>query len=735
MPDFDDQYIIQRDTIISIADAVREMRLHNRAMTPAEIADEIERIHTGEDIQLNLDVGREEWARPSTWPDLDSIVISDDFDGVYMTYDLSKTPGYGWIGIFCRLGKSGGTYNVERGHLENGVFVPEKTVEVTGGTYFREPLDESNGMVQLWRVSSGDGQIKRLALVPNTATSAQNLHNATQPMVERRGYLPYVTDASSSVSSNATYGILGTYWLERDNLVIAAISSLTTIANMYTSCYRLRVVNLDWKTDHWRPSSLQGMFLNCYLLREVDFSSWKTSDWKITSLSGMFQDCRSLRMVDFTSWDTSNWNVTTLNSFFKNCISLCDASSLNAWNTSGWAVTNIADFFNACMSLQELDLPEFGWDTSNWAITSMSAVFAYCFSLRKIDLSVWNTSNWTVTTINSLFRECYSLLEANLSIDTANWNVTNMAYAFMSCESLRIIDLSGWDTSHWAVGTAGYMFQYCYTLTELVVPWNTTNWMQSDTADNSLIGMFQHCRSLKELDLSVWDTSTWKLKNANAVFANCRSLEEIKGISTWETDTWILTTTASMFERCENLRMLDLSGWVTSGWALTTVASMFAYCRNLSDISSINAWDTTGWALTTMAYMFLMCSSLKTVDLSAWDASGWNVTSVYQIIDTARSMETFLFPENLSLASATNTNYVVTEQYSLKTCNFYSGVKINLACRGSYMPLISRESLLALVNKLPSLTVSRTLTLQQQNRLKLTPEEIAIATQKGWTVA
>ena len=72
----------------------------------------------------------------------------------------------------------------------------------------------------------------------------------------------------------------------------------------------------------------------------------------------------------------------------------------------------------------------------------------------------------------------------------------------------------------------------------------------------------------------------------------------------------------------------------------------------------------------------------------------------------------------------------------MEECNFYIVPKtLNVSCRGSYCYPLSRQSLLTLIAKLPTITTTRTLTLQQSNRLKLTPEEIAIATQKGWTVA
>jgi hypothetical protein len=48
---------------------------------------------------------------------------------------------------------------------------------------------------------------------------------------------------------------------------------------------------------------------------------------------------------------------------------------------------------------------------------------------------------------------------------------------------------------------------------------------------------------------------------------------------------------------------------------------------------------------------------------------------------------------------------------------------------------LTHQSLLNILNTLPTVTASRTITLGPTNILKLTDEEIAIATAKGWTVA
>ena len=147
-----------------ICDAVREKTHTDALMLPPEVAAKIRSINPTPDPSPTPG----EWVRPDGWPDLDSIDLTG-FDGVYLTYDLSKTEGYGWIGLYATTaGRT--SWTVERGHLEDGQFVAERTEQVANSGYFREPLDDTYGTIQLWRVSAS-GHITELKFVPLTATN------------------------------------------------------------------------------------------------------------------------------------------------------------------------------------------------------------------------------------------------------------------------------------------------------------------------------------------------------------------------------------------------------------------------------------------------------------------------------------------------------------------------------------------------------------------------------------
>ena len=78
--------------------------------------------------------------------------MADDEDCIYLTYDLRKTPGYGWIGIAARNDTNNTDWYIERGHVTNGVFVADETHSITtirsnSLDYFRQTLDDTNGNV------------------------------------------------------------------------------------------------------------------------------------------------------------------------------------------------------------------------------------------------------------------------------------------------------------------------------------------------------------------------------------------------------------------------------------------------------------------------------------------------------------------------------------------------------------------------------------------------------------
>ena len=415
-----------------ICDAVREKTHTDALMLPPEVAAKIR--------SINPTPTPGEWVRPEGWPDLDAVDLTG-FDGVYLTYDLTKTEGYGWIGLFAKTSGQA-SWTVERGHLEAGQFVAERTEQIANGEYFREPLDDTYGTIQLWRVSTS-GHITELKFVPLTATSASNMNNNLQPCVERVGRLPYAGNFSSGLGTVQTNRCWGTLWMQHDKLLDA--SSVTILSSAWQNCYSLQSLDLSgW--DVSSVTSLRDAWNSCYSLQSLNLSGWDVSS--VTTLQSAWAYCYNLQSLNLSGWDVPS--VTNMTSAWNSCYNL-QSLNLSGWDTG--SVTTLQAAWQNCSSLQSLNLS--GWDVTS--VTNMSAAWQNCYSLQSLDLSGWDVTS--VTNMSSAWQNCYSLQ----SLDLSGWDtgsVTSMANAWQNCSSLQSLNLSGWDVSGLSTNVAypnGYM--------------------------------------------------------------------------------------------------------------------------------------------------------------------------------------------------------------------------------------------------------------------------------------
>ena len=178
-----------------------------------------------------------------------------------------------------------------------------------------------------------------------------------------------------------------------------------------------------------------------------------------------------------------------------------------------------------------------------------------------------------------------------------------------------------------------------------------------------------------------------------------------------------------MFYGCKTITALDLSNINTDN--ITDMSYVFTSCINLTDINVSN-FDTSN--VINMSNMFSSCSVLDNLDLSNFDMS--KVTVVNGMLLALPRLTNFRSFKNLGKA------------YTQKREN-NSTYKLDL----STSPNLTHESLMNLIiNGLYDLNLAydvanggtlyrQSLVLGSANLAKLTAEEIAIATNKGWNVS
>lgn len=321
------------------------------------------------------------------------------------------------------------------------------------------------------------------------------------------------------------------------------------------------------------------------------------------------------------------------------------------------------------------------------AISGFRNLFYRCNLLQSI--AALDTSNGT--DFNNMFHECFSLKTIPL-LNTAKGtafnnmfyrctslknipllntsNGINFSQMFYECASLKTIPLL--DTSKGT--TLFYMFSGCTSL-ESIPLLNLEKGVR-------LFGMFDSCSRLQ----TVPPLNTASGVEFNIMFSGCTSLKTAPLLNTPNG-----TDFSSMFSKCTFLKEVPL--YKTSSG--TNFRNMFANCTVLQTIPALDTAKGTDFGS-----MFLECVSLQTVPVLN-TANGTNFTTMFSNCD--------------SLNKATLSGTKETISYT--------------KCK------LSRAALVDIFNNLASGVTAKTITITNNwGSVLLTPEDRAIATDKGWTI-
>lgn len=311
-----------------------------------------------------------------------------------------------------------------------------------------------------------------------------------------------------------------------------------------------------------------------------------------------------------------------------------------------------------------------------------------CFSNyegERIPLLELNPNTSNVTNMSYMFSGNINLIKIPL-FDTSN--VTNISFLFQNCSNLKNIPLL--DTSN-VIDMKG-MFQDCSSL-KTIPMLNTSNVTEMNY-------LFERDSLLTEIPL----LNTVNVTRMPYLFSNCYSLISVPAL-----DTSNVTDMNNMFKGCSSLKQIPL----LNTKSCNNMQYMFSECSSITEIPEL---DTSN--VITMWYMFFKCTSLTTVPML--DAS--KIINVYNMFNNCSSLVTLGGLKNLGMSYPTNWIDNVSE------------ATLNL----SDSPLLTHDSLMNVINNLYDIkskgVKTQTLKLGNTNKAKLTAEEIAIATNKGWNV-
>ena len=282
--------------------------------------------------------------------------------------------------------------------------------------------------------------------------------------------------------------------------------------------------------------------------------------------------------------------------------------------------------------------------------------------------------NMSLTNINGIY--------------SSNSPLIDCRYMFNNCSSLESI--SYLDSSN--VTDLRYMFYNCHNLT--TIP-------QMDTSKvTDMMEMFWRCSSL---------TTIPKLDTSNVVrmhqmFSECTSLTTIPQL-----DTSNVTGMNVMFAGCTSLTSVPQLN--TS--KVVNISGMFSDCASLTTIPQL---DTSN--VKYMSGLFSGCFKLKSLPLLDTSKIEEN-TTFYTLFDEPSPSNLDPYPELTDLGGFKNL------KYDLRALNG--------------MPNLTVQSLMNVINNLYDYkangsTITRNFTIGNYNLRKLTEEQKAVATNKGWVL-
>ncbi len=220
--------------------------------------------------------------------------------------------------------------------------------------------------------------------------------------------------------------------------------------------------------------------------------------------------------------------------------------------------------------------------------------------------------------------------------------------------------------------------------------------MISPKNETSLNKLFFKNKKLVSIDVSNWDTS--KVTDFTQAFSVTHNLERID-VSNFNTGNGV--NFFAMFDEGYKISALDVSKWNMS--SAKNIEWMFCRCQSITSFD-LSTWDTSN--VTSANHLFAFCSA-ELIDLSGIDLT--QVTNMYRA-----------FSENYKLS--------VIKCTGLKLPN------IELSSIGLNLSPLTVDSIVGLLNALPQTDKGYSFQIGSVNIAKLSDEQKAIATDKGWTL-
>lgn len=398
--------------------------------------------------------------------------------------------------------------------------------------------------------------------------------------------------------------------------------------------------------------------------------------------------------IDFTEFNI--YDAYDIDYMFYAC------GDLREMKLTGTGISRAQYAFGNCPNLAKVT---FDCEMNTIFIPSTSNITAsqeYCFSGSSADVDCLSV-HWTKKPyLYQLFKGCNAKkIALSTDYELADDEGVNMAVAFYNCQKLTDVDFGGIRPSQ-----AKSLFYQNYALTEIP---SGLDLSQCTTLEYAFYG----CKALTEIPS---DFSAPKCTNWYDAFCGCTALKKVGDI-----DLSLATNVEELFMSCTNVEefpsYLNLS-------SVTNAQYMFSKLG--SNNESLRKEITLDFSAKVGSSAVFEYAPFKAIHI----ASDTNFTGGY-LFNYCYYLEEIT---GLNLSSKSSWSYDFRDCSALTTLELvgtisYSGLDL------SPCPLLSHDSIMNVINALVTTTSSKKVTFGATNLAKLSDEEKAIATDKGWTLA
>lgn len=247
--------------------------------------------------------------------------------------------------------------------------------------------------------------------------------------------------------------------------------------------------------------------------------------------------------------------------------------------------------------------------------------------------------------------------------------------------------------------------------------------MISPKNETSLNYLFNGNTNLININVSNWDTS-----NITSLVFTFQGMPNLKSVDFADWDVSKVTTFFALFDGSIKIENIDVSKWDTS--SATNMGWMF----NGNNLKSLDVSNFNTSKVTNMFAMFSGSQSLTRLDVSNFDTS--NVLDFGRTFAHWSGVNKELNISGLNLSKCTSMDGTfLSTAFKVIRCDGLRLPNIDMSNIGlDYSNELTVDSIVGLLNALPQSDKGYSFQIGSTNIAKLSDEQKAIATNKGWTL-